>query len=71
MSILPPPLRLSTIIGDVVVNTRAALDYIICELAQRYFVPPFDPQHTLDRHLHPIAVDEQNLPNGVSMIRLL
>jgi hypothetical protein len=33
-------LELSGIVGDIVTNTRAALDYIMWELAQRYFVPP-------------------------------
>lgn len=35
------PLRLSTIIGDCVNNARAALDYIVWDLAQKFFVPPF------------------------------
>jgi hypothetical protein len=37
-----PPLRLSTLVGDVVTNARAALDYIVSELALQYFNPPFD-----------------------------
>jgi hypothetical protein len=37
-----PPLRLSAIIGDCVTNARAALDYIMWELAARYFEPPVD-----------------------------
>jgi len=40
---IAPPLRLSTLVGDCVTNLRAALDYIVCELAIRYFDPPFDP----------------------------
>lgn len=32
-----PPLRLSTLIGDCVTNTRAALDYIVWQLATKYF----------------------------------
>src|SRR5262245_15024560 len=31
-----PPLRLSALIGDVVGNLRAALDYIVWQLALRY-----------------------------------
>jgi hypothetical protein len=38
-----PPIRLSTIIGDCVTNARAALDYVIFQLARKYFVPPYDP----------------------------
>lgn len=33
---------MSGIIGDIVTNARAALDYIMWEIAQRYFVPPLD-----------------------------
>lgn len=33
------PVEMSGIIGDIVTNARAALDYIMWELAQRYFVP--------------------------------
>jgi hypothetical protein len=49
ISALQPPLRLSTVVGDVVVNARASLDYIIFQLARKYFVPPFDPA-TADRN---------------------
>jgi hypothetical protein len=37
-----PPLRLSTIIGDCLVNARSALDYVMFGLATRYFVPSLD-----------------------------
>jgi hypothetical protein len=38
------PLRFSTIIGDVVTNSRAALDYIAWQLANRHFSDPvLDP----------------------------
>jgi len=37
-----PPPRLSIIIGDCVTNARAALDYIMWELADRYFKPRLD-----------------------------
>src|SRR2546422_3438816 len=46
-----PPVRLSTIIGDCVTNARAALDYIVWELAQRYFNPPFDIADLNDRRI--------------------
>src|SRR4051812_18603330 len=46
-----PPLRLSTIIGDCVTNARAALDYIVWELAQRFFDPPFDLTNGNDRRI--------------------
>jgi hypothetical protein len=48
---VPPPLRLSTIIGDCVTNVRASLDYIIWELAGRYFSPPFDAADFNDRRI--------------------
>lgn len=37
-----PPLRLSTIIGDCLGNARAALDYIVWELATTFGKPPID-----------------------------
>jgi hypothetical protein len=46
-----PPLRLSTIIGDCVTNARAALDYIVWELAQRHFKPPFNVTDRNDRRI--------------------
>jgi hypothetical protein len=38
----PPPLHCGLIIGDIVTNIRAALDYIVWELSVRFFVPPFN-----------------------------
>ncbi|HWE85810.1 MAG TPA: hypothetical protein VG267_12760 [Terracidiphilus sp.] len=54
---VPPPLRLSTIVGDCVTNIRAALDYIVWELAQRYFSPAFNQTSGNDRRItsFPIA----------------
>lgn len=46
-----PPSRLSTIIGDCLTNARAALDYIIWELAQQYFDPPVDILNGHDRRI--------------------
>src|SRR5258708_428207 len=37
---IPPPLRLSTIIGDCLGNARAALDYIMWQLALMHFKDP-------------------------------
>src|SRR5437667_1296401 len=37
-----PSPRLSIIIGDCVTNARAALDYLMWELAARFFNPPLD-----------------------------
>ena len=48
---IPPPLRLSTIIGDFVTNVRASLDYIVWELAVRYFSPAFDASDSNDRRI--------------------
>jgi hypothetical protein len=42
---------LSGIIGDIVTNARAALDYIAWELSQRYFVPKLDIAKFKDRRL--------------------
>jgi hypothetical protein len=52
-----PPLRLSMILGDCVTNARAALDYIVWELACKYFVPPVDLRDRNDRRItaFPIA----------------
>lgn len=36
----PPPVQLSMIVGDCVTNARAALDYIVWELANRPSNPP-------------------------------
>ncbi len=49
---------LSGIIGDVVTNARAALDYIAWELAQRYFAPPLDITKFKDRKLASFPVFE-------------
>lgn len=46
-----PPIRLSAIVGDVVTNIRASLDYIIWELANRYFVPAIDIEAFEDRSI--------------------
>jgi hypothetical protein len=48
---IPPPLRLSAIIGDCATNARAALDYTVWELAKRYFSPKLDTQKPSDRLL--------------------
>jgi hypothetical protein len=63
---VPPPLRLSAVIGDCVTNCRAALDYIVWELASHYFNPRFDPKKREDRQItsFPIyrdALDENYL----------
>jgi hypothetical protein len=55
-----PPLRLSTIIGDVVTNARAALDYIVWELTQRYFNPPFDITDYNDRRITAFPIDPKS-----------
>jgi hypothetical protein len=46
-----PPIRISTILGDCVTNCRAALDYILWALVQRYFDPPFDVRSYEDRKI--------------------
>jgi hypothetical protein len=47
---LPDP-KLSCIIGDFATNARAALDYIVWELASRYFDPPIDIKDRNDRRI--------------------
>jgi hypothetical protein len=51
-----PPM--SGIIGDIVTNARAALDYIMWELAQRYFSPPLDITKFKDRKLASFPIFE-------------
>jgi hypothetical protein len=46
-----PEMPISGIIGDCVTNTRAALDYIMWELAERYFTPSVDLTDPFDRNL--------------------
>lgn len=44
-----PDPHMSTVIGDCVTNLRAALDYVIWELASKYFNPPIDISTQFDR----------------------
>src|SRR3954469_10232103 len=46
-----PPIRFSTLVGDCVVNARAALDYIGWQLCDRYLVPPVDLTNPSERRL--------------------
>lgn len=59
-----PPLRLSAIIGDCVTNVRAALDYIIWELAARYFCPPFDETDFHDRRITSFPISKGAADRG-------
>ena len=59
-----PPLRLSTIIGDCVTNSRAALDYIVWELTLRYFNPPFDVTEYEDRKLTAFPISKGPSEHG-------
>ena len=56
--IASPPVRLSIIVGDCVTSARAALDYIVWELANRYFVPRIDITNWQDRKLASFQVSE-------------
>ncbi len=47
----PPPLHLSLIVGDCITNLRASLDYVMWELALRYFSPRLDVGKASDRRL--------------------
>src|SRR5437868_3625124 len=51
LSFPSPPVLFSAIIGDCVTNARAALDYIMWELAQRYLTPPVDIHKRDDRRI--------------------
>ena len=53
-----PPLRLSAIIGDCVTNTRAALDYIMWELASKHFNPVIDLAKWEDRSITAFPIAE-------------
>jgi hypothetical protein len=44
-----PPPRLSLLVGDCVTNIRASLDYVVWQLASRYFNPPIDLSRQIDR----------------------
>jgi hypothetical protein len=57
-----PPIRLSAIVGDCVTNARAALDYIMWELAGKHFVPVVDLSRGEDRRItaFPIAESGSN-----------
>jgi len=46
-----PPLRLSTLVGDCLTNARAALDYVVWQLALTHFDPPFNPSRSKDREI--------------------
>lgn len=61
---VPPP-NLSTIIGDCVTNARAALDYIVWELAQRYFKPPFDITDRNDRRIVAFPIFDNETDPGL------
>ncbi|HEY7191713.1 MAG TPA: hypothetical protein VH436_34425 [Vicinamibacterales bacterium] len=50
-----PPIRLATIVGDCVTNARAALDYIVYQLAVRYFVPLYDPLRVKSKIVKTVA----------------
>jgi hypothetical protein len=53
---IPPPLRLSTIIGDCVVNLRAALDYVVWEIARTHANPPLVPTDKGDKKLFSMPI---------------
>jgi hypothetical protein len=56
-----PPPRLSIIIGDCVTNARAALDYIMWELADRHFKPRLDIVNRKgDKHLAAFPILTKN-----------
>lgn len=65
-----PPIRLSTIIGDVVTNSRAALDYIAWELCQRHFNVPFDLSLPPHRNVSTFPIDPRWLITSALQDRL-
>ncbi len=64
-----PPLQLSAIIGDCVTNVRASLDYIMWELASRYFSPPIDITKHHDRNITAFPIT--NNPKDVGHVNRL
>lgn len=59
-----PPLLLSCVIGDCVTNARAALDYVIWELASRFFTPPIDLAGFDDRRILSFPIEGTFRGNG-------
>lgn len=61
-----PPLRLSGIIGDCVTNIRASLDYVVWELAGKYFTIAIDLSRPGDRQIlnFPILLPDPNRSKG-------
>jgi hypothetical protein len=59
--IAQPPLRLSAIVGDCVTNARAAIDYIVWELAVKYFVPAVDLRDRNDRRITAFPIFEHSV----------
>ncbi len=61
---------LSGIVGDIVTNARAALDYIAWELGQRYFVPTLDITKFKDKRLASFPICDTAAEIKVSLERL-
>jgi hypothetical protein len=59
-----PPLRLSTIIGDCVTNLRAALDYTMWQLAERYFQPAASVANREDRTITAFPINSGMTKQG-------
>ncbi len=68
---IPPPLRLSTIIGDCLTNARGALDYTMFQLASICFVPPLDVTRRSDLRLtsFPLFSEIDTAPDSFYMNR--
>ncbi|HYT68956.1 MAG TPA: hypothetical protein VEL51_21205, partial [Vicinamibacterales bacterium] len=54
------PPRLSLLIGDCITNARAALDYIVWELASKYFSPRVDLRSREDRRITAFPIFEHS-----------
>jgi hypothetical protein len=67
--IIPPPMSLSALIGDCATNARATLDYIVWELAGRYFSPPFNAGNANDRRITSFPIS--NLPSDAGYVNRL
>lgn len=69
-TVIDPPPRLGTIVGDCVYNLMASLDYVIWELANRYagraLVPP--PDGT-DKPSFPLFADETRFAKNTCHFR--
>lgn len=61
-----PPPHLSAVVGDCITNVRASLDYIMWELAHKFFTVPVDVSKQSDRQIlnFPMLLADPNRRQG-------